>query len=310
MLKNLINQRFGRLIVLSQENSKNGKRYWRCLCDCGNTVVTYTSNLTTGNVKSCGCLIKENAIKQIKGQKKKKVDLTGQKFGRLLAQERIDEEHKGKTVAFYKCLCDCGKIVKVRGYSLKRGNTRSCGCLAKEVQIQTGKNSKGRKSKKFIDLTGQRFGRLLVKERVFSENSQQVKWRCLCDCGKETFPTTSHLRSGHTKSCGCLGLENATKAKITHNSSGSRLLTIFRAMHNRCTNKNRYSYKWYGGKGVRVCEEWSDFINFKNWALSNGYQENLTIDRIDPNKNYEPTNCRWITQSENSKRVVHKKKEL
>ena len=307
MYKDLTGQRFGRLTVWGRDGSENKRIYWKCLCDCGNVIRTYTRNLTSGNIKSCGCLLIETSKRNIRGQRKPLIDLSGLKFGRLTALKRFIPE--GSKEAYYECLCDCGNKVNVRAYSLKSGNTKSCGCLAKETRINTGKNSKGRLSSRLIDLTGQRFSRLVVVSRAPNGKGGRTRWNCLCDCGRTTISSPAHLRSGHTKSCGCLGLENATKSKITHNSSGTRLLRIFRQMHNRCERPSVTQFRWYGAKGIKVCDEWSDFLKFKTWALNNGYEENLTIDRIDPDKNYEPSNCRWITREENSKRVIHQKKK-
>lgn len=294
-------------MVVSALPSKGGKRFWKCLCDCGNETTAYTNLLTSGCKKSCGCLLKESSVKNIHGAKKPIDDLTGKRYGRLVAIRRFIPENS--PCAWYECICDCSNKINVRAYSLKSGKTKSCGCLAKETQINTGKNSKGRVSSRFIDLTGQRFSRLLVVSRAPNGKGGRTRWNCLCDCGGTTISSSAHLRSGHTKSCGCLGLENVTKSKITHNSSGTRLLRIFRQMHNRCERSSATQFKWYGAKGIKVCDEWDDFLKFKTWALNNGYEENLTIDRIDPAKNYEPSNCRWITREENSKRVIHQKKK-
>ena len=292
-LKNLVGQRFGRLVVLERADKGSNGVFWLCRCDCGNLSTVRGYLLTRGKTKSCGCLSQENRRRQ-------RSHLEGMRFGRLLVLNRISVKSGGYK---WQCVCDCGRYTEVVGTSLLNGDTRSCGCLAREVQAQTGMKSKGRKSPKMIDLTGQRFGLLTVIERAENAKNGVIRWRCKCDCGKETITSTSHLRSGHTKSCGCLGLRHATEAKIKHGMSGTHLYNIFRMMHGRCEDPKNKAFPYYGGRGIKVCDEWTDFEIFKVWALSNDYEDGLSIDRIDPNGNYEPSNCEWVTRSENSKRM-------
>lgn len=173
---------------------------------------------------------------------------------------------------------------------------------------------------KLIDLTGQRFGRLTVIERTENDKSRHICWRCRCDCGKAVVVSNSKLRSGHTQSCGCLNRELCSeRAKRGQNSrkhdeTGSRLYGVWQSMKRRCYSPKRKDFKNYGGRGIRVCEEWlHDFTAFRDWALANGYDENApygacTIDRIDVNGDYEPSNCRWATASEQQKNKRPKKR--
>lgn len=154
---------------------------------------------------------------------------------------------------------------------------------------------------KFIDRTGQKFGRLTVLERVENNKFNQVQWKCKCDCGKEVIVKSYFLTTNQTKSCGCLKKEQdyINIAKKTHNMSNTRLYNIWRHMKSRCANPNNKRHKFYFDKGITVCEEWkNDFMNFYKWAMKNGYKENLTIDRINNDGNYEPNNCRWATIKE------------
>lgn len=127
---------------------------------------------------------------------------------------------------------------------------------------------------------------------------------CQCDCGNQIEVSTNSLNKGNTKSCGCLHrdyLNNSRPNSIKHGDSKSRLYTIWRDMKLRCYNEKQIGYKNYGARGIKVCDEWLyDFISFKNWAMDNGYQNDLTLDRLDNDGNYEPSNCKWSTQKEQS----------
>lgn len=313
--KDLTGQQFGKLVALEAIPAEKGKpTKWLCRCECGNVKAVRTSDLLSGNTKTCGCSKAEAALKAAEKNRgkpsKRVIDLTGRRFGRLLVIER-SEKRAINGSPMWVCKCDCGNIVEKRGDALRYGRTASCGCLAKELSSERMKTlqAKSAPSQRLIDLIGQRFERLTVIERVPNSATGQARWRCLCDCGKETVTTTAHLRSGHTKSCGCLGLENATKAKIKHGNTHESLYNTWAAMKRRCDNPNVDTYKYYGGKGVKLCDDWhEDYGKFKEWALSHGYEPGLTIDRINSDGNYEPSNCQWITAAENIRRA-HKKKE-
>ena len=150
------------------------------------------------------------------------------------------------------------------------------------------------------NVIGQRFGKLLVLENLNFKKHGSTVHRCLCDCGNIKDVPLSYLKSNHTRSCGCFAKETHT----LHGLCQTRLYGIHQGMLKRCFSKTEFAYKYYGGRGITVCENWvgkDGFVNFYNWAINNGYAENLTIDRIDVNGNYEPNNCRWIEKGEQSK---------
>lgn len=153
----------------------------------------------------------------------------------------------------------------------------------------------------FADLTGRRFGRLVALRRAENDSGGRTVWECRCDCGTIKCIRAAALTQGLTKSCGCL----------RHGKSKTRLYHIWANMIQRCENPKSNRFHLYGGRGVSVCKEWrEDFMNFYSWAIQNGYTDTLSIDRIDADGNYEPSNCRWATMSEQNKNrrpFIHKK---
>lgn len=142
--------------------------------------------------------------------------------------------------------------------------------------------------RKIKDLTGQRYGILTVVSMA-GHQGDAITWNCLCDCGKTSVVQGKNLQSGATRSCGC--------QHVKHQKTGTRLYRIWNGMKSRCSNSTHPGYSHYGGRGITVCDEWKNSSKaFFEWALANGYEDHLTIDRIDVNGNYEPSNCRWVTQ--------------
>ena len=160
------------------------------------------------------------------------------------------------------------------------------------------------------DLIGQKFNRLLVIEKIGSNKNKQIEWLCKCDCGKTKVVTSYLLTSGQRRSCGCLHKERLlANTKLLqeknkkHGDTNTRLYHIWRGIKERCNVKTNKAYKWYGARGIKICDEWNNsYVSFKKWSLANGYDDKLSIDRINNNDDYKPNNCRWtnrITQGSN-----------
>lgn len=153
--------------------------------------------------------------------------------------------------------------------------------------------------KQIMDLVGQRFGKLVVLHLGTRTACNRVRWVCQCDCGNITEVQANDLRRGAVVSCGCYGKSlGGIYNKIHGESHKSRLYNIWCGMRGRCNNINHPRYKDYGGRGICVCKEWDNYLTFKSWALSHGYAENLTIERVDNDAGYNPDNCTWITLAE------------
>lgn len=235
-------------------------------------------------------------------------DLTGKRFGKLVVVKRVEDYigPSGNRGTQWLCKCDCGNEVVKRGANLCSGSTKSCGCGRAE------------------NLVGKKYNMLTVigrdDNKVYSNGHTYVMWKCKCDCGNIVSVSALHLKNGHTKSCGCLHDNRVKYMNYTHggkskdNPDKNRLYSIWSCMKDRCINPNSTSYINYGGRGIKVCDEWeNDFESFMIWAINNEYDPHAergacTLDRIDVNGNYCPDNCRWVnqkTQCNNTRRNIH-----
>lgn len=220
-------------------------------------------------------------------------DLTNMQFGRLRATEYCGTDANKKSL--WKCLCECGKTKIVTAQDLLRGDTKSCGCLHKEL------------SHSRISVVGTRFGRLVVTSDAPDRNGRRYE-NCQCDCGKQVCVAFASLRRGLTQSCGCLQLERNSETHKTHGCSKDRRLRILYGMNSRCSNPKHPRYKDYGGRGVKVDHSWNLKTNperaAENWLKfcdESGYVDGLTIERKNVNGDYCPENCTWVTGEEQAR---------
>ncbi len=221
----IVGQRFGKLTVISRApNNKTGQSRWLVRCDCGNQKVVTGTKLTTGHTLSCGCLVREKLNEHLD---KARLNLTGQTFNYLTVLSQAANSKHGQSR--WLCKCKCGNTVIVSGTQLKSGKTKSCGCL---------------KSQHKIDLTGKRFGSLIVKSFAYSK-PKRTFWKCTCDCGNEVVVRSDSLREGKTLSCGCFQRESSIKngQKKVIDEVGNRygkLVVLSRSVNQSKTKKTAY----------------------------------------------------------------------
>lgn len=233
----LTGQRFGKLTVLEPAENIGGRTTWRCRCDCGKETVVPTGRLRSGETKSCGC-------------QRDRIDLTGQRFGKLTVLEPA-EDIGGRPA--WRCRCDCGNEVVVRGQCLRRGSTKSCSCARAEV---------GRKVMPLVtrNIKGQRFGRLVAVEPLDSRIWSSIAWRCRCDCGNEIVSASADLISGTVQSCGCLQKELAA-SQVLQNAGLVEGTAVNRIRSKRLAKNNTS-----GVTGVYWCQQSS------RWRATIGFQ--------------------------------------
>jgi len=206
-------------------------------------------------------------------------------FGKLTI---IDETRINNKVL---CKCECGVITYKNIYNIKSGDTKSCGCLRKEkMKVEAHKRFQGKSPKHFVDYSGRTIGLITVLKRI--KNDHKDTWYLArCECGTEFEVPFSSLRRAKYEKCRC-GFENHP------------LKETLQRMIDRCENPRNKSFKWYGGKGIKVFFIWMKFpVKFIEWAIQNGWKEGLSIDRKDSSKGYLPENCHWISLNENCRKA-------
>ena len=215
----------------------------------------------------------------------------GDVFGELVVCEVLGKFHYPKdNHHFYKVKCSCGSETIVTGTHLKTGKKQSCKICNRKKSIENKTD--------YLKI-GERFGKLVIVEnlgKIKPEISNHRYYKVKCDCGKVEISRDSLLRTG--KKIECYLCSTKKRPQYKHGMTNTRLFAIWQGMKQRCNCKTCEAYKWYGGRGISICKDWEEFTMFYDWAIKNGYQDNLSLDRINVNGNYEPGNCRWATDKQ------------
>lgn len=268
--KDYTGEKFGRLKALKNLGDKNNERkdVWLCQCDCGNKLEVDIYSLVSGHTKSCGCLQKDITAK------KAAKDLLGQKFGKLTVIEKTNKRKYESQRVVWKCKCDCGKIVEYTSQTLLTNSATSCGCHKKGSQI--------------VDMVGQKFERLTVREFSHIDKWRQAHWKCKCDCGNETIVSRNCLINKFTKSCGCLHQENALEVIEKAHKAGEEKYwkegTSLTALTSKTYKNNTSGYK--GVTKTKKNGKWRASIRFKGKNIYLGEYRNIK-DAIKARKKAE-----------------------
>lgn len=213
------------------------------------------------------------------------IDITGKKFGKLTVLNRDGYTDGKRKFILWLCECECGNKVLRTASHLKTNNNHTCGECEKE---------------KDEDIIGKQFGYWKVLKRV-PPKSRKRRYLCRCKCGNVKEVMYDTLKLGTSVSCGCYHKEQLIERLTTHGQTGNRIMRIYYNIKSRCYDATNKRFNDYGGRGIKMCKDWYNSPEkFVKWSFNNGYNDELSIDRIDVDGNYEPDNCRWITMSEQS----------